>query len=385
LASLPAGTEIRRTESWDFNRLAWRFSPAARSIEKGRKPAAVSATNKFGRRVLDVARAWALLPDDRMGWIPFATRAGRRWLLEKKFDAVYSTCFPHSAHVVGERLARRSGLPFLADFRDIWIGNYYFYAPATPLHDRIQRAMERRVIERAGSVVSATAPITDDFRARYPQQRGGKFLTITNGYDDEDFAGTPVVDSEHFTITYAGTMYGSTSPEGFFAAIAALRAGDPELTARLRLRFLGSMIEPYRAMIGAFGLSDITRVEGYLAHDEALRAMAAADALLLIVADQPGSNIMLTQKVFEYVAARRPVIGLVPDGAAKDFLREIGEGPIVPPLDRDAIAAAVRPMLEGFAANGRSTLGHNPMLAKYHRRELTRALCGALDGISAPT
>ena len=379
LSELPEGTEVRRTGSADPHRLAWLLGRKGSGGAGGSGGPATSAT---WRPVFEFLRSWVFIPDDRIGWMPFAVREGRGWLREQKFDAVYTTSTPHTAHLVGERLAREAGLPLLADFRDVWVGNYLTYRPATAWQDRRQRALEARVVRRAGRVVSATEPITQDFIERYSAEPRGKFLTITNGFDDSDF----VPDGAHhdpsvYTITYAGTLFGATSPVPFLRAVRLLLRQRPEWREVLRLRFLGSMIEPYRETIRKFGLGDITRVEPYLPHSEALRAMQAADMLLLIVADQPGSHIMLTQKVFEYAAARRPVLGLVPEGAARDFLSEIGEGRIAPPSAIRHIAREIDIALTRWREHGREVLPPNPRLAKYHRRELTRRLAEALEGL----
>jgi glycosyltransferase involved in cell wall biosynthesis len=391
LEELPEGVEVRRTHSLDTNRLAWLASETLRRLKGSRQktgPAAAkggssgSATFAAGRAVMDVLRAWILMPDDRVGWMPFALAEGRRWLKEQRFDAIYSTCYPHTAHVVGARLARESGLPYMADFRDIWIGSYVFYHPPTAWHDRLQRGMERRVVEQASRVVTATEPITQDFRQRYPEIPTDRFITITNGFDGEDFRDVAKdADNEHFTITYAGTLFGAASPRALFQAARQLLNRAPQWRAALRFRFIGAMIEPYRRMIDEFNLGDITRVDGYLPHDEALAVMTAADALLLIIANAPGSHIMLTQKVFEYVAARRPVLALVPPGAAQQFLDDIGEGTVVPPDDAGRIEAALEKMLTEWQQSGRKDLSDNPALQRYTRRSLTERLCGELDAI----
>ncbi len=387
LSELPPGTEIRRTGSFDQNRIAYILGNLLKGARGEKKePAAPkprdskSASHTGFRNILDVFRRWVLIPDDRAGWRPFAIHVGRKWLREQDFDLIYTTSFPSTAHLVGEKLAREFNLPLVSDFRDIWVGNYYFYTPATRWHDRTQRRMERRVVEKSSAVISATGPITDDFLERYPDQPKEKFVTITNGFDPSDFHATnSEPDTSVYTITYAGTMYGSTSPRPFLRAIRVLLKKEPRWRSVLRLRFVGSMIGPYRNMIDKFGLDEITRVDPYLAHDEALGAMAAADALLLIVADVPGSNIMLTQKVFEYAAARRPIIGLVPDGAAKDFLQELNEGPVIHTTDSKSILRAVRSMLIDWEKNGRKTLPENPVLQKYERRNLTEQFCNVLD------
>lgn len=385
LRELPAGTEVRRTGSLDPGRLAYLASQGRTPAKPSAKGPAPKSTNARGRAVMNTLRRWVFVPDDRMLWLPFALAEGRRWVRQQRFDAVYTTSFPHTAHLVGAHLSSFAKLPWLADFRDSWTGNYEFFKPATALHAKLQHALEGRVVRGASRVVSATGPITEDFARRHVAEPADKFVTITNGFDEGDYSeATPQPDREHFTISYVGTLFGDASPRSFFAALRRLLDAEPAREAVLRVRFTGSMIEPYRDMIHQFGLGKIVHVEDYVPHAEALRAMAEADALLLLVPPVKGARIMLTQKVFEYAAARRPILGLVPEGAARDFLTELGEGPILAPDDIDGIVAAVRALMDLHAAQGRIVLPDNPVLEKYRRRNLTATLCAELDAIVRP-
>ncbi|HMX62365.1 MAG TPA: glycosyltransferase [Candidatus Sumerlaeota bacterium] len=391
LGELPPNTRIRRAGALEPARVSHLLREAKRAIlgspaRKEGRQGPPRNTNSLLRDAMEFLRRWVLIPDERIGWLPFAYAKACRWLREEKFDAVYTTSFPATAHVVGAMLAKKFGVPLLTDFRDIWIGNYVFYHPATKFHARLQRRLEAFAISRASSVVSATSQITDDFLSRYLGEPAEKFTTITNGFDDRDFQFPEVTaDADHFTISYVGTMYGATSPQWFFEAVQQVLTENPRWNDKLRIRFVGSMVEPYRSLIRKYRLSHVVRVDDYVAHDEALRIMAEADALLLIVASVPGSHIMLTQKVFEYAAARRPILGLIPDGAARDFLSELNEGCIVPPDETKPIADALRRMLKAWEVAGRERLGANPVLAKYHRRALTERLCAELDRIAKPT
>jgi glycosyltransferase involved in cell wall biosynthesis len=385
MAELPEGVEVRRTESLDPQRLAWRLGGgAAAPAAPGTAPARLRWTSRAARAAMEAMRRWVFLPDQSMGWYPFATAAARRWMRERRFDAVYTTSFPHTAHLVGAAVA--GATPWLADFRDIWIGNDAFHRPATPLHAAIHRAMERRVVTRASRVLAATAPITADFRRRHSDLPADRFATLTNGYDPADFP-PPGAATDHdptvYTIVYAGTLFGDRSPEPFLRAVRRVIDRDPAAAAVLRLRFLGSMTAAHRRAVESHGLGAITRIEGYQPHNAALAAMQAADMLLLIVEDTPGNHIMLTQKVFEYAAARRPILGLVPEGAAREFLEDLGEGPVVHPNDEQGIAAAVEDALAAWRRDGRRVLGDNARLRRYHRRELTRELVSHLDAIVA--
>lgn len=391
LEELPEGVEIRRTGSLDINRVAWKmqkldewFFEAKKEEEDSTRRTNPNPTNSKLRGVMDVFRRWVFVPDDRCGWYPFAVAEGRRWLKKTKFDAIYSTSFPNTSHVVAARLAKEFRVPYLADFRDIWVGNYQTYNPPTKRHHRWHKQMERNVIRTAGRVISATEPITADFRERYPVEPPEKFDTVLNGFDVEDFAGiTPRPLPETFTITYAGLMYGATSPKNFFAAVSALLAHQPRWRKYLRLRFLGAMIEPYSRLIQQMGLAEITRVEAYLPHREALQAMVDADALLLLVAKTPGSHIMLTQKVFEYVAARRPILALVPEGAAREFLENIGEGHVAAPDSPAMIEQAIERLLYQWRVGEkkRVELPENKVIRNYERQRLTQRLCTNLNAI----
>ncbi len=383
LKEIPEDTEIRRTESLDTNRLAYIVSSFRKRRKKDDATKGESNTrpsNALFRGMMDFMRRWVLIPDDRAGWYPFALREGRKWLREAEFDLIYTTCFPNVSHLVGRKLSEEFNLPMVADYRDIWIGNYYFYDPATNWHDRKQRSLEREVVERASTVISCTGPITEDFYERYPDIPKDKFETITNGFDPEDFRDvSPENDPDVFTITFTGTLYGSTSPKAFLQAVAFLVRRYPRYKETVRLRFMGTMIEPYRAMIDRYGLSDITRLDPYLSHGEAIQGMVDADLLLLLVAATPGSHIMLTQKVFEYVAARRPVLAIVPDGAARDFLEDLGEGLLVYPDGPKRIAKVLYQELLDWEKNGRKELPENSKSKLFERRELVKRMCECFD------
>lgn len=387
LSQIDPDTEIRRTGSLDPNRLAYLWTKISGVNPEAAPPAPeLSTKNASGnatvRNLMALLRQWIFIPDDRNGWFPFAVLQGWLWMQRKQFDVVYSTSFPQTAHLVGAALSRLSGVPLVADFRDSWTGNYEFFRTPTVIHSALHHAMEGFVVSSAQKVISVSGPIHRDFLRRYSRQPSGKFELIPNGFDPDDFPRTrPAPDRRRFTISYVGTMFGQTNPKWFFKAVRRLLKEEPRWRRKLRLRFVGSMIPEYQAMVRQAGLEDITSVEGYLPHEDAIRAMEEADLLLLIVPKIRGAEIMLTQKVFEYAAARRPILGLAPDGAAKDFLQEIGEGAIASPRDDAEILRALRGQLEEWERRGRRKLPANPALERYQRRNLTQRFCAVLDEV----
>ncbi len=282
---------------------------------------------------------WFLLPDDQRGWVPFA--AGRAAALHRArpFDAIVTTAGPYSAHLVGRRLKRRAGLPWVADFRDEWTTNPYLrdrYPSAW--HLRVNQRLERSVLRGADRVVCVSEPWLEALRSLVPEAPDGKFRVHPNGFDPEHFPAIPAAPPPRFRIVYTGTFYGHRSPatflEGLKRVIAAGRIPVAELSVEL---------------VGHTGFGDflegvpagVVRVVEQRPFREALARLAEAAVLLLVIPREggPGNH---TGKLFNYLAAGRPILALAPEpNVAADLIRESRSGLVVPPDDPDAVARAI--------------------------------------------
>jgi len=143
-------------------------------------------SREWQRRLMTFLRRALFVPDDRVGWLPFALvrglSAARRW----KPDALYSTSYPHTAHLAAGLTRALTGIPWLADFRDGWTQNPSFFDPLTPLHAAAQRALERWTARRADRLLTVSPPITEHLqRLRGPGKAPAE--TLYNGFDDSDF------------------------------------------------------------------------------------------------------------------------------------------------------------------------------------------------------
>ena len=282
---------------------------------------------------------WILTVDAEIGWLPFAVKRGFKLIRENKFSTMYSTSAPYTDHLVALGLKEHSDLPWVADFRDPWVANFSQQF-ATRFHKRFCAYLEDRVVRTADRVLVVSEPMKRQFVERYPGVESDKFVTIPNGFDPDDFKGQTPIKNKNicFRLVYTGNLYGEKQTARPF--LQALRkALDRRLIDREKfsLTFFGSVGEKTRRLVNNYGLQDVCKIEGRKSHTEVIRMQLGAEALLLIIGSGPGSDVVFTGKIFEYLAAKKMILALVPDGAASELVKKAKAGIVVDPDDIGAI------------------------------------------------
>ena len=315
------------------------------------------------RLVRDAARKWLYRPDPQIGWYPFAVRAGRRALREGRFDAVFSSSFPITAHLVGRRLHRDSGLPWVAEFRDPWTD---VIADGEPRKAR-EVARERSIVVEATRVVTVSEAWAALFRGKGARDVG----VVTNGYDAADLArGHP---PDGIVVTYLGSFY--SDRQDLSAVWPALRRiWDTSPSRRFRLRFVGDLDRGLRREIAAHGLEEALEVTGFLPYREALARTADSSILLGAGARdaRPILKGLIPAKLFEYLGTGLPILYVGDPGSDAALLLARQPGCfVVAPGDAASIERALRQALD------------TPRLARdleaYTRRALAARLAVILD------
>lgn len=364
------GYPVVRTRSIDPYRLLRRGAGSGAP-----KTASASSGSRgiFSRMARAVA-PWVFVPDEYVGWVPFATSAAADLIRSGRIDCILTTSYPNSAHLPGLRLSSRFGVKWVADFRDGWTQNPYFGRMPTPLHASLSAGLERRVARRADALVTVSQPI-----ARHLGEISGspqKVHVIANGFDRSDYEGIEPLQFDRYTVAYTGTLFMHRTPEAFFRALKQVTQSMP---GRVQVVFRTQFKPEHEQLIAQYGLSDVVRNLGMGSYRESLQLQMSADALLVLEAEAPNSEIMLTQKIFEYMAAGKLVLALAPEGALADVVRNTGIGRVVSPDDADAAAVAIQELVSGQAIFQRD----EKLIASYDRRELTRSLAQVLDSVLA--
>lgn len=304
----------------------------------------------------DTARHFALAgqypgflarPDRWVSWWLGAVPSGLQAIRRFRPAAIWSTYPVATAHCIGHTLAARSGLPWIADFRDPMAQDDY---PTDPATWRSFERIERRSVARARFSTFTTPSALTAYRTRYPEQ-APRLSLLENGYDEETFAGAAAplqpLNPGKLTLLHSGIVYPSErDPSALFAALERLRGNAPQVYARLQVRFRASVHDALLAELAArHQVSEAVEILPAVAYREALAEMLRADALLILQASN--CNAQIPAKFYEYLRAGRPILALTdPRGDTAQVTRAAGIQAIAPLDDPAAIAA----LLASYAA-----------------------------------
>ena len=304
-----------------------------------------------------------LLPDASVTWVPTAVPAAVRLVKREGIDAVITTSPPVSMNLIGAAVKRLTGIPWVADLRDavLWNADRRFDRAAVQAKEKALERVVRLVARKADAVVAVSETIADEVRRFDP---AGEVRVIPNGCDFDDFAGLDYRPGERFRITHEGSFFGKRNPRPFLSALAS--SGLDDVVAR----FAGGLRQADEEWAAGLGLGDRLELLPYVPHRRALELERDSEANLLLLPEAAGRGAVVPSgKIFEYLAAERPILAAVPpDGAAAKLVRETGAGIVVAPEDEKGIREA----LIGLHARWQAGQLRNGYLSPEQRRKLSR-------------
>lgn len=329
----------------------------------------------FKESLAEFIRATIFIPDARIGWLPTAVKAGVELIRKYNVAAIYSSSPPYTCSLIGRALQRRSGLPWIAGFRDPWTGFLTtpkrWFLPAA-----IDRYLEFSVFRHADAVECAWKGIAADALRKYSDLPPEKFHYVPNGFDSNDFPTIRAERNDVFTFTYTGSMYGRRNPALLFSAIEYLLSNAKITADDFRIRFIGRFGDEVKEMFEKASFRGSIEIIPYLPHEESVKALMSSDALLLIVDEAKESAEIVPGKVFEYIGVKKPILAIAPiDGAVAEILRETGSGTAVEQGDMENCA---RIFIE-FVRNSMDFSPKTEAIQGYERRESAKKLADILN------
>jgi glycosyltransferase involved in cell wall biosynthesis len=374
LARIPPGTEVIRVRGGSALS-AW--------LGLTRGAAGRRSTRTFAglRRLSD----WWLMPDSYAGWSRRARAAAEGRARRGGFDAMLSSSPPDSVHLAALAVHRRLGLPWVADFRDPWVG-LHFREPPSAWHRARHAALEAEVLEGADVVLAASRTHADRIGSRSPAPR--RVIHLPNGFEPEEgpaASASPepsasAADRERFELVFSGTLAQMPDAEVFLEALHDWFARRPEARRRVRARFAGPYETGYEDRSIALGLKGIVEFMGPRPHAEALALQRGAAALLLW---KPRNYpTMVPGKLYEYLDSGRPILALLAPGDEAGALVERAGGEIVAPGDRAALAASLERRYTEWKAGGVLPPARPAWLTQHTRERLAARLAGVLDDLA---
>lgn len=319
------------------------------------------------------------LPDEKRVWMPGALRAARASLDASPAGLIVSFAQPWSDHLIGLRLKRERGLPWVAHFSDPWVDSPYFRASGWSR--RRAESWERQVIEEATRVVFVNSYARDRVMAKYPEAWLAKTAVVPQGFEAPlRRHPTTASGSGPLRIVYTGRFYdGIRTPEAFLEAMALVDKRVP-LRGRLEVQFIGSGMTAYAARAARLRLGHSVVFTGRVAPQHAQDRAGAADVLLIVDApSDQGPSLFLPSKLIDYLPLRKPILGITPlMGPTADLLRELGY-PVVDPRDVAGMARLLQELIEHTGRRPGPSAQHDAVSRRYELRETTRAFGAVLD------
>lgn len=330
LKKIPHEIMVYRTRTVDFWRM-WRQGKYQALTQKTERE---SSNNKQHEPSRNGAQKFSWLawlktfvselittPDHMVFWVPFAVAKGSSLLIENEVHVIYTSSPPHSEHMAGLFLSKLFHKPWVADFRDPMLDSSG-YNPTTKFRRWIDRVLENKVVRHADKVLIISDHYKKKMEERYPSF-AHKFITLPNAYDPGDFEDVQPEVFDKCTIIYAGSFYAERSPRFFLRGFGAWYRDQPlKIQENVQVIFYGMMPAEVMQYIRQEGLENVVLSPGIIRKDKLIPKLLGADILLLIIGFDIESRGTVTSKIFEYMACKRPILAMVPEGDAADILKQ---------------------------------------------------------------
>lgn len=336
------------------------------------------------RRFVSAAEPHAYFPDQAMGWIGPASAAAAELCGRRRASVIWATGMPWSAFLAARRASHRTGVPYVLDFRSPWtLVEDDFEAMRPGWAKRWDRRTLRRLFEGAQAVILAYRAEAECYWRAYPGALDpARIHFIPNGYDGAIEPFCPP-RAERCTVLYSGTL-ALYRYDTLLDAVEELKRSDPERAGKLRLLFVGEGSERLRGDIAERQLSDLIEVLPPTSYAAILELQRRAHALLMLEREpsRRGHELLAGAKLFGYLRAGRPILGVLPPGEARSILREVGVTTIADASSRERIVERLREILAAWSAGTlERLLPDRAACERYSAERQTAALARALEGL----
>ena len=314
-------------------------------------------------------RANLFIPDARKGWVKYALQKAEALIQEFQPDVIYTTGPPHSTHLIGKKLKAKYKLPWVADFRDPWTEiNYYEDLPHLKIVKKIDKRLEKSVLEQADVIVTVSDALVDLLQSKVENPQ--KIKLIQNGFDLVLSENQPqAIDNRIFSLRYVGSLYDLRNPQILWQALSELRLPNFEVLV------VGKVSEGVLSQIEAYGLKKVVKLAGYVPHNEAATLMDGATALLLVIDQISMSNNIMPGKMYEYLATGRPILGLGnPDGNAAELLNRLEGGKMFGHEDVEGLKQYLSTLYQQWELGNLATQNRADALKPYSRKAQAETL-----------
>jgi glycosyltransferase involved in cell wall biosynthesis len=371
---VPENIQVIKRPIWEPHQLYRIFSATKNSSGLGDIKPKHSAS--LVEKISNWIRGNFFIPDARAFWINPSVKFLTNYLKTNPVDAMVSTGPPHSAHLIALSIKKKTGLPWLADFRDPWTTmDYYKELLLTAWADRKHHRLELEVLQSADCVTV----VGNGMKKEFQEKSGRKIEVVTNGFDEDDFSAVGTHLDEHFSMVYTGTFFSRINPIHLWQAMEELKREQHAMMRDLKIKLMGRIDPSVVDSIQQAGLEEFLVITSTQPHEEAVKQMKNAQVLLLCIFEQ--TKFVLTGKLFEYLASNRPIFCIGPvDGDAAAVLAETGAGVTFSFENKMGIKQHLIDLYQKFKSGELNHVNNNSR--NYSHKELVKKIASQLNQIT---
>ena len=374
LNELPKKLKIYRSKYLGFKDIS-RLIKFNNEVKKKNQSVSEKNYNSFSQKLINIINP-VIIPDQKVGWYPFAIRRAKQIFRENNIDVIYSTSPYPTAHLIAMSLSNKYDKPWVADFRDPW--TKFFYVKRNFPFKQIEMSMEKRVLKKADRIITAWPGIQDNFKFQYRNKFSSKTILLNNGFDEQDFNDVTSKTFSKFTIVYIGIFYKERTPEALYRAIKSLLHDKPSFRKDIQIIQIGTDEQYITNLIEDYKLNDVVHNVPYLPHKECLSYLLGADILYLNTVQNhvPG-------KMFEYIRSKKPILSLTSyDKTVSEIVNSTRSGIVIDPSETEKIKETIIEMFEKHK-KGELKLERedDSIIYQYERKNLTGKLADIFNDV----
>ena len=366
MAEIPQGVSIYKHKIFEPYRLAGLLS------SKKTKRISSGIIKTKDPSVLEKAMLWIrgnfFIPDARKFWVGPSVKFLSELIVKEQIETIITTGPPHSVHLIGQQLKEKHNVKWVTDFRDPWTSiGYHKKLRLSAVSQKKHKKLERSVLNAADQLIVTSETTKKEFE----QITNKPIAVITNGYDT-GFKGKVDIDKS-FTIAHVGSLLTGRNPENLWRALSQLASENAVFRNELQLDFLGVVSQDVMESLNRYELMPYVKLKGYVSHAQAVRRQQGTQVLLLVEIDSEETAGIIPGKIFEYMAAKRPILAIGPKNwEVRNLINETQTGEV---FDYKSTTQLKNVLLDWFKAYKKGALTVNSKnIEKYSRKELTRKL-----------
>ena len=373
---IPNGLHVYRSQS--FEPFRWYNLLKGKTSKNASVGAIGLQSRSFFQRLTLYIRANFFIPDARVGWNRFAIKKARTIFKEHDIDAIISTGPPHSSHLIADALKKIYKKPWIADLRDPWTTVFYnAYFPRTESTKKKDKQLEDLVLKNADSVSVVSQGMHDEF-----SERANDISLIYNGFDDADFKGLKKVKNDKFRIAYIGNFKPNQNAVLVWECLKELGDKNAQFKSDLNISLTGNIDSSVVNSLQENGLKEQLSIEGFAAHHIAVQRMLDASLLLFVIPVSERNHLIITGKLFEYLATGNSILAIGPtNGNASALLKDAQRDKMLEYNDKDNILLQIESAYISWKNKSIPQYNLND-LERFTRRGLTEKLANKLNELS---